>query len=58
MMDAGDSKTSSVTSISESPNFSWIRRPISVLASWKAGRQCMNFEWRFPVPSITARVTR
>ena len=41
-MEAGDSNTSSVTSISSMPNFSEICLPMAVLRSWNAGRQCIN----------------
>ena len=56
-MEAGDSKTSSVTSMQSMPNFSKMERPIEVLRSWKEGQQCMNTHCEPALP-MTADVTR
>ena len=54
--DWADSKTSSVTSISEIPNFSEIFFPIVVFRSWNAGRQCIKIACS-PAFSMIAFVT-
>ena len=56
-IDAGDSKTSSVTSSASSPYFSKISLPTSVSVLWNAGRQCMNFTSGLPVSSIVSALT-
>src|SRR6185436_20882657 len=56
-IDAVDSKTSSVTSISEIPCSSSICLPTLVSALWNAGRQCMNFVSGLPVAAIAALLT-
>src|SRR5262249_32471214 len=54
---AGDSKTSSLTSSDSIPNFSKISLPTCVSVLWNAGRQCMNFTSGLPVASIVSRLT-
>ena len=55
--DAGDSKTSSVTSSESIPNFSKISLPTCVSVLWNAGRQCMNFTSGFPLAFIVSALT-
>ena len=54
---AGDSKTSSVTSSADMPNFSTISLPTWVSVLWKAGRQCMNLTSGLPVAAIVCALT-
>ena len=56
-IEAGDSKTSSVTSKAVSLRRSYSRRAVSVSRLCRAGRQCMNFTAGFPVAAITSRFT-
>ena len=56
-IEAGDSKTSSVTSSAVSLRVLYSRRPVSVSRLCRAGRQCMNFTAGFPVAAITSRFT-
>ena len=56
-IDAGDSNTSSVTSIASRPNSAKIFSPTAVSRLWNEGRQCMNFVVGFPVDAITVEVT-
>ena len=57
-IEAGDSKTSSVTSMQSMPKRLAISAPTSVSVPWKAGRQCMNFVKGLPVSAMTLAVTR
>ena len=52
-----ESKTSPVTSSPDViPVWSMISRPTTVLVSWNAGRQCMNFDRGFPLCPTDVRV--
>ena len=56
-MEAGDFKTSSVTSTLASTNFWTTCSPTSVSRLWKAGRQCMNLTLGLPVNSRALALT-
>ena len=56
-LDCADSKTSSETSISDTPNFSAMSAPMVVFVSWKEGRQCMKMASSAAL-AMTSLVTR
>ena len=56
-LEAGLSKTSSVTSCSVMPNCSHYSAPMVVLVSWKLGRQCRKMAPGLAI-AMTSEVTR